>query len=121
MLTSKPKHQTDYLSPLSKPYLTITNEDREKNQQQAHTVRPYPDYEASREDEYEPTAAENVPQVNRKNRTEPIENKTERVEDQTEAETSQISVPKSLSNLRQMKDAFVKLRNYYIPNVIPCR
>nr|XP_029713109.1 uncharacterized protein LOC109413094 isoform X2 [Aedes albopictus] len=87
-----------------KPYLTITNEDREKNQQQAHTVRPYPDYEASREDEYEPTAAENVPQVNRKNRTEPIENRTERVEDQTEAETSQISVPKSLSNFQDSKE-----------------
>lgn len=83
----------------SKPYLTITNEDREKNQQQERKSRPYSDYDASQEDEYEPTAAENVPQVNRKNRTEPIENKTERVEDQTEAETSQISVPKSLSNL----------------------
>ncbi|XP_021706987.1 uncharacterized protein LOC5570998 isoform X2 [Aedes aegypti] len=87
-----------------KPYLTITNEDREKNQQQERKARPYPDYDASQEDEYEPTAAENVPQVNRKNRTEPIENKTERVEDQTEAETSQISVPKSLSNFQDSKE-----------------
>ncbi|XP_062559492.1 uncharacterized protein LOC134224211 isoform X2 [Armigeres subalbatus] len=88
-----------------KPYLTITNEDRERNQQQERNARPYPDYESSREDEYEPTAAENVPQINLKNRTDPIENKTERVEDQTEAETSQtISIPKSLSNFQDSKE-----------------
>ncbi|XP_065082938.1 uncharacterized protein LOC135705249 isoform X2 [Ochlerotatus camptorhynchus] len=88
-----------------KPYLTITNEDRERNQQQERKARPYPDYDTSREDEYEPTAAENVPQVNRRNRTETVENRTERVEDQTEAETSQtISVPKSLSNFQDSKE-----------------
>ncbi|XP_039432154.1 uncharacterized protein LOC120414895 isoform X2 [Culex pipiens pallens] len=97
-----------------KPYLTITNEDRERNlhqqdQQQdksGRQQRHYPDYDSSREDdEYEPTAAENVPQINRRNRTETVESRTARLEDQTEAETTRtISVPKSLSNFQDSKE-----------------
>ncbi|XP_055593879.1 uncharacterized protein LOC129745072 isoform X2 [Uranotaenia lowii] len=95
-----------------KPYLTITNEDRERNQQrkqqeeEQQQQRSYGDYEASQEDEYEPTAAENVPHVNRRNRTDTVEPRTtERIEDQTEAETTRtISVPKSLSNFQDSKE-----------------
>ncbi|XP_058458015.1 uncharacterized protein LOC131434838 isoform X2 [Malaya genurostris] len=93
-----------------KPYLTITNEDRERNQQnhqeeQLRKEQKYSDYDSSSEDEYEPTAAENVPQVNRRNRTDPVESKTEKAEDQTEAETTRtISVSKSLSNFQDSKE-----------------
>ncbi|XP_055532969.1 uncharacterized protein LOC129723047 isoform X2 [Wyeomyia smithii] len=90
-----------------KPYLTITNEDRERNHrtEPAHQERHYADYGSSREDEYEPTAAENVPQVNRRNRTDPIETNTERVEDQTEAETVRThSVSKTLNNFQDSKE-----------------
>ncbi|XP_053684783.1 uncharacterized protein LOC128734551 isoform X3 [Sabethes cyaneus] len=94
-----------------KPYLTITNEDRERNQKNHHhseaprQERHYADYGSSQEDEYEPTAAENVPQVNRRNRTDPIEISTEKVEDQTEAETiTTHTVSKALSNFQDSKE-----------------
>ncbi|XP_050090267.1 uncharacterized protein LOC126574243 [Anopheles aquasalis] len=111
-------------SPNGRPYITITNEDRaqtEADHDQSKAARS-PDYVASEEndetDKYEPTAAENAPQVNRhqqQNRSEEnsatsndttvITTTTERVPDQTEAETSRsISMPKSLVNFQDSKE-----------------
>ncbi|XP_055623947.1 uncharacterized protein LOC129767270 isoform X2 [Toxorhynchites rutilus septentrionalis] len=87
-----------------KPYLTITNADRERKKSEQQQ-QPSPDYESSGEDGYEPTAAENVPQVDRKNQTEPTESNKDRIEDQTEAETIRtVSVPKSLVNFQDSKE-----------------
>ncbi|KFB51790.1 hypothetical protein ZHAS_00019942 [Anopheles sinensis] len=117
-------------SPNGRPYITITNEDRtgaeaDQTQGSRDGDREYANYGTSEEDadKYEPTAAENVPFVNRqKSRNDTsAEDSTApgvsgdatttdrsaeaKIEDQTEAETSRsISVPKSLVNFQDSKE-----------------